>query len=144
MWKYAEAVREAIVKSNLADITAFVPKRMGVIHVKDLDIEATKEDVADGIGKAIGIQEPHFEVKVHLSDRLSATPKTRMSSSKEAATKLNRIARVRIGWVHCRVCLEERKGKNATALGKKVILHSFAKDLTVAPTAASDARKSVT
>lgn len=64
MWKYAEAVRKAIVKSNLANVTAFVPKRMGVIHVKDLDIEATKEDVAEGIGKAIGIQEPHFEVKV--------------------------------------------------------------------------------
>lgn len=64
MWKYAEAVREAIVKSNLADITAFVPKRIEFIHVKDLDIEATKEDVAESIGKAIGIQKPHFEVKV--------------------------------------------------------------------------------
>lgn len=38
-------------KVTRSDVLAFAPKRMGVIHVKDLmDIEATKEDVAESIG----------------------------------------------------------------------------------------------
>lgn len=46
----AATVREAMVKSNQIDVLAFAPKRIGVIHVKDLmDIEATKEDVAESI-----------------------------------------------------------------------------------------------
>lgn len=86
-------MKKAYAKSNLADVTAFAPKRMVVIHVKDLDIEATKEDVAEGIGKAIGTQEPPFEVKVtSLRPAFGNTQNATVFLTKEAAVKLDRMA----------------------------------------------------
>lgn len=105
-----EAIK-AEIQAKVEGVTvAFVGKqeRRAIVHVKDLDEEATEEDVLEGVKAVVGESVTDMKVSA-LRPAFGRTRNATVSLADREARVLVAKGRIKVGWVACRVELRQEE-----------------------------------